>query len=75
MQTQDNFANSVKSYSPAMASGGNANAEIVEELRAVRSELADLKTLQAENNVDTKQYTQQFDNVTAGGNAILTMVA
>ena len=58
-----------------LQSGGADNSEVVVELRAMRKELAELKALQAENNADTKQHAQQFDAVSAGGNALVTMAA
>lgn len=51
---------------------GDSNAEVVAELRAVRAELAQLKSINAATASNTSglpQMVDQFDNVTEGGNA------
>lgn len=56
---------------------GDSNAEVVAELRAVRAELAQLKSINAataSNTAGLPQMVDQFDNVTEGGNAIRSEV-
>ena len=51
---------------------GGGNAELIAELRAVRAELAQLKSINAataSNTAGLPQMVDQFDNVTEGGNA------
>lgn len=64
-----------KAYNPA-ANGGGANTARLESLvEKLTEEVKALKALQAENNADTRQHAQQFDAVSAGGNALVTMAA
>ncbi len=52
---------------------GGANAELVNEIRALRAEVASLRAAAAETADNTRnlpQMVDQFDNVTEGGNAI-----
>ena len=50
------------------------NAELIAEVRALRSEVAALRAPMEQTAQATTQQAAQFDNVTAGGNAMATEV-
>ncbi|WP_442596288.1 tape measure protein [Parapusillimonas sp. JC17] len=54
------------------AGNGSGNAGVITELRALREQNARLERRLASIERSTGQFASQFDNVTAGGNAMLT---
>ena len=60
------------SQTRSMMSGDNA--ALVAEIRALRQEVSDLKSLQREGNASTRQLADQFDEVSEGGNSIRTAI-
>ena len=65
-----------RTYNPAYGPGavGQGNADLLAELRALRAEVAALRAPMEQTAQSTTQHATQFDNVTAGGNAMATEV-
>ena len=65
-----------RTYNPAYGPGavGQGNADLLAELRALRAEVAALRAPMEQTAQSTTQHAMQFDNVTAGGNAMATEV-
>lgn len=64
-------------FNPSAQFGGGNNAEMVAELRALRAEVAALRTASertASNTAQMPQMAEQFDNVTEGGSVLRTEV-
>ena len=61
-----------KAYNPA--AGGQNNAELVAEIRALRQEVASLKASNEATAANTKKFASQFETASEGGRALLTEV-
>jgi hypothetical protein len=62
-----------KAFNPATSGIGN-NTEMIAELRELRAEVGRLRADVSKGNENTKQLADQFDSVSAGGNALATEV-
>lgn len=54
--------------------GGVDTAALLRELQALRETVVRLESLQAQNNADTRRHADQFENASAGGNALAVEV-
>jgi hypothetical protein len=63
-----------KAFNPATSGMGGNNTEMIAELRELRAEVGRLRADVGKGNENTKQLADQFDSVSAGGNALATEV-